>query len=137
MTISYDGDGALRDSGGGNFILIPRSTWYPGNANSLFSEDRAIFNMTFRYPKQYMFVGTGAPVEPDTREGDIAIAKWSSGKTEFAVAGFNYGRFKRKEVLDKDTGYNVEFYANVEIPNELQGDPARHRTSWKARASER
>jgi hypothetical protein len=120
LTVAYDGDGALRDSGGGNFILIPRSTWYPGNANSLFSEDRAIFNMTFRYPKQYMFVGTGAPVEPDTKDGDVGIAKWSSGKTELAVAGFNYGRFKRKEVMDKDTGYNIEFYANVEVPNELR-----------------
>ena len=122
ITVQYDGDDTVIDSGGGNFILNPsaRSTWYPGNANSLFSEDRAIFTMTFRYPKQFMFVGTGAPVEPDSREGDIAIAKWSSGKTELAVAGFNYGRFKRKEVLDKDTGYNVEFYANVEVPNELR-----------------
>ena len=120
LTIQYEGDEALRDSGGGNFILIPRSTWYPGNANSLFAEDRAIFNMTFRYPRQYTFVGTGAPVEPDTREGDISVAKWSSGKTELAVAGFNYGRFKRKEVADKDTGYNVEFYANVEVPDELK-----------------
>jgi hypothetical protein len=76
--------------------------------------------MTFRYPKQFTFVGTGAPVEPDSKEGDVGIAKWSSGKTELAVAGFNYGRFKRKEVMDKDTGYNVEFYANVEIPNELR-----------------
>jgi len=120
LTIQYEGDDALRDSGGGNFILIPRSTWYPGNANSLFAEDRAIFNMTFRYPRQYMFVGTGAPVEPDTREGDISVAKWSSGQTELAVAGFNYGRFKRKEVADKDSGYNVEFYANVEVPDELK-----------------
>jgi len=29
---SLRGDGALRDSGNGNFILIPRSTWYPNNA---------------------------------------------------------------------------------------------------------
>ena len=120
LTVQYDGDGAMRDSGGGNFILIPRSTWYPGNGNSQFAEDRALFNMTFRYPKQYTFVGTGAPVEPDGRDGDISVAKWSSGKTELAVAGFNYGRFKRKEVADKDTGYNVEFYANVEVPNELR-----------------
>jgi hypothetical protein len=122
ITVQYDGDDTVIDSGGGNFILNPsaRSTWYPGNANSLFSEDRAIFNMTFRYPKQFMFVGTGAPAEPDSREGDIAIAKWSSGKTELAVAGFNYGRFKKKEVLDKDTGYNIEFYANLEVPNELR-----------------
>ena len=120
LVISYDGDGALRDSGGGNFILTQRSTWYPANANTLFGEDRAVYNMTFRYPKQYMFVGTGAPVEPDSRDGDISVAKWSSGKTELAVAGFNYGRFKRKEVADKETGYNVEFYANVEIPDELK-----------------
>ena len=120
LAVSYDGDGALRDSGGGNFILTQRSTWYPANANTLFGEDRALYNMTFRYPKQYMFVGTGAPVEPDSRDGDISIAKWSSGKTELAVAGFNYGRFKRKEVADKDSGYNVEFYANIEVPDELK-----------------
>ena len=120
LVISYDGDGALRDSGGGNFILTQRSTWYPANANTLFGEDRALYNMTFRYPKQFMFVGTGAQVEPDSRDGDISVAKWSSGKTELAVAGFNYGRFKRKEVADKETGYNVEFYANIEVPDELK-----------------
>lgn len=117
LTVQYDGDEALRDSGGGNFILIPRSTWYPANPNLL---DRAIFDMTFRYPKQYTFVGTGASVEPDSRDGDLSVAKWSSGKTELAVAGFNYGRFKRKDIADKDSGYNIEFFANVEVPNELK-----------------
>lgn len=120
LVVQYDGSDAIRDSGGGNYILIPRSTWYPGNANTLFAEDRAIFEMTFRYPKNYTFVGTGAPTAPDSREGDIAIAKWSSGQTELAVAGFNYGRFKKKVVTDKDSGYDVEFYANQEVPDELR-----------------
>ena len=120
ISVQYDGNDALRDSGGGNFILIPRSTWYPGNANTLFAEDRAIFEMTFRYPKSYMFVGTGAPTAPDAREGDISIAKWSSGQTELAVAGFNYGKFKKKVISDKDSGYDVEFYANTEVPDELK-----------------
>ena len=120
VVIQYDGSEAIRDSGGGNFILIPRSTWYPGNANTLFSEDRAVFDMTFRYPKNYTFVGTGAPVAPDGREGDLAIAKWSSGQTELAVAGFNYGRFKKKVISDKDSGYDVEFYANLEVPDEIK-----------------
>src|SRR5215813_1856821 len=120
LLVQYDGDGALHDSGGGNFILGPRSTWYPGNANTLYASDRAIFDMTFRYPQKYTFVGTGAPVAPDTKEGDLLVAKWSSGQTELAVAGFNYGRFKKKEFADKDTGYNVEFYANVDIPDELK-----------------
>jgi Carboxypeptidase regulatory-like domain/Peptidase family M1 domain len=120
LLVQYDGGDALRDSGGGNFILVPRSTWYPGNANSLYAEDRAIFDMTFRFPKMYTFVGTGAPLVPDEREGDLLVAKWSSGKTELGVAGFNYGRFKKKEIADKDTGYNIEFYANTEVPNELR-----------------
>ena len=120
ITIQYDGDGALRDSGGGNYILLPRSTWYPGNANTLFAEDRAIFEMTFRYPKNLIFVGTGTPAGPETREGDLTVAKWSSGQTELAVAGFNYGRFKKKVISDKESGYDVEFYANTEVPDELK-----------------
>ena len=120
LSIQYEGDEALRDSGGGNYILIPRSTWYPANANTLFAEDRAIFDMTFRYPKSLMFVGTGAPTGPESREGDITVAKWSSGQTELAVAGFNYGRFKKKMISDKETGYDIEFYANTEVPDELK-----------------
>jgi hypothetical protein len=120
LSIQYEGDDALRDSGGGNFILIPRSTWYPGNANALFAEDRAIFDMTFRYPKTVTFVGTGSPSAAEAREGDLSVAKWSSGQTELAVAGFNYGRFKKKVINDKDSGYDVEFYANVEVPDEIK-----------------
>lgn len=119
IKVQYDGGDALRDSGGGNFILLPRSTWYPNNGGTQFG-DRAIFDMTFRFPKGFTFVGTGATSAPDTREEDVAVAKWSSGTTELAVAGFNYGRFKKKELADKDTGYNIEFYANVEIPDELR-----------------
>lgn len=120
ISVQYDGNDALRDSGGGNFILIPRSTWYPGNANTLFAEDRAIFEMTFRYPNKYTFVATGSPTAPDTKEGDLAIAKWSSGQTELDVAGFNYGRFKKKVINDKESGYDVEFYANTEVPDEIK-----------------
>ncbi|HYU98616.1 MAG TPA: carboxypeptidase regulatory-like domain-containing protein [Pyrinomonadaceae bacterium] len=119
LTIKYDGGDALRDSGGGNFILIPRSTWYPNNGGSQFG-DRAIFEITFRYPKSMTFVGTGAPTAPDSREGDLAVAHWSSGTTELAVAGFNYGKFKKKEFADPETGYNIEFYANTVIPDELR-----------------
>lgn len=119
LTIQYSGDGALRDSGGGNFILGPRSTWYPNNAGTQFG-DRAIFDITFHYPKGYMFVATGASIEPDKQDGNAMVAKWSSGKTELAVAGFNFGKFKKKELLDKDTGYNIEFYGNTEVPNEIR-----------------
>jgi hypothetical protein len=119
LRVQYEGDGAIRDSGGGNYILIPRESWYPNNGGTQFG-DRATFDITFRYPKGNMFVGTGALAEPETQDGDAKVAKWTSGQTELAVAGFNYGRFKKKEVMDKDTGYNVEFYANEELPEELK-----------------
>ncbi|HVQ36838.1 MAG TPA: carboxypeptidase regulatory-like domain-containing protein, partial [Pyrinomonadaceae bacterium] len=119
LTVTYGGGDALRDSGGGNFILIPRSTWYPNNAGTQFG-DRATFDLTFRYPKGNMFVGTGATTGPETRDGELSVAKWSSGTTELAVSGFNYGRFKRKEIADKATGYNIEFYANEEVPDEVK-----------------
>ena len=119
VTVQYDGSDALRDSGGGNFILIPRSTWYPNNGGTQFG-DRAIFDMTFHYPKGFTLVATGAPVGPETKEGGVSIAKWSSGTTELAVAGFNYGKFKKKEIADQDSGYNIEFYANEDVPDELR-----------------
>jgi carboxypeptidase family protein/peptidase M1-like protein len=119
LTFQYAGTDALRDSGSGNFILIPRSTWYPNNAGTQFG-DRAIFDMTFRYPKGYLFVGTGATTEPDKSGEGVMVTKWSSGKTELAVAGFNYGRFKKKELPDKQTGYNLEFYANEEVSDAVK-----------------
>lgn len=119
ITVQYSGGDALRDSGGGNFILVPRETWYPNNSGTQFG-DRAIFDITFRYPKGHIFVGTGAPLETDKQDGDIMVTKWSSGKTELAVAGFNYGRFKKKELLDKETGYNIEFYANEDVPDQIK-----------------
>lgn len=119
LRVQYEGDGALRDSGGGNFILIPRDSWYPNNGGTQFG-DRATFNITFRYPKGNTFVGTGALSGPEAQEGDAKVAKWSSGQTELAVAGFNYGRFKKKELIDKDTGYGIEFYANEEVPDEIK-----------------
>src|SRR5260221_13152738 len=76
--------------------------------------------MTFDYPKGHMFVGTGAPVGAETRDGDQIVAKWSSGQTELAAAGFNYGRFKKKEVLDKESGYNIQVIVNTEVPDELK-----------------
>jgi hypothetical protein len=119
ITVQYDGDEALRDSGSGNFILIPRLTWYPNNAGTQFG-DRAIFDMTFHFPKGNTFVGTGALVGEEDRSGDQAVAKWSSGTTELAVAGFNYGKFKKKELAEKGTGYNLEFFANEELPDEMK-----------------
>ena len=119
LTIEYEGDDAVKDSGGGNFILIARSSWYPNNGLKDFG-DRAIVEMTMRYPKDSIFVGTGALVGPEQTDGDIKVSKWSSGTTELAVAGFNFGKFIKRDLIDKETGYALEFYANKEVPDELK-----------------
>src|SRR3989440_1448477 len=119
LTISYQGGDALRDLGGGNYFLIPTESWYPSNGGAPFG-DRAIFEMTIRYPKGNVFVGTGAPVGAEVEEGGSKIAKWSSGATELAVAGFNYGNLKKKELADKEPGYEIEFYANTQLPPNIK-----------------
>lgn len=119
LLVQYEGDGAIKDAGSGNYILIPRLSWYPNGAGTQFG-DRATFNITFRYPKNSTLVGVGALAEPETVDGDSKVAKWTSGQTELAVAGFNYGRFKKKEVMDKDAGYGIEFYGNEEMPDEIK-----------------
>ncbi len=120
LTIQYEGNNAIFDSGGGNFILLPqaRGNWYPNNGGTQFG-DRATFDATFRYSKKLVLVGTGELVE-EKEEGDVKVAHWTSGTTELAVSGFNLGGFKKKEVTDPATNYTIEFYANKELPSELR-----------------
>lgn len=120
LSIQYEGNNAIFDSGSGNFILLPqaRASWYPNNGGTQFG-DRATFDVTFRYPKKLMLIGTGEMTD-EKEEGDVKVAHWTSGTTELAVSGFNLGGFKKKEVTDQATNYTIEFYANKDIPSELR-----------------
>jgi hypothetical protein len=121
INFEYAGGDALIDVGGGNFFVNPgaRLSWYPNNEGTAFG-DRARFDVTFRYPKGKTLIGTGAPVEAEAADGDLMASKWSSGDTQLAVAGFNYGVFKKKQVADSETGYTIEFYANEEISGAMR-----------------
>ncbi|MBC8029254.1 MAG: carboxypeptidase regulatory-like domain-containing protein [Pyrinomonadaceae bacterium] len=115
VTVDYAGGDVLIDVGGGNFFVsgTARLSWYPNNVGSSFG-DRATFDVSFGYPKGLTLIGTGASSGPEKQDGNLTIARWSSGETALAVAGFNYGGFKKKQVLDPVTGYTIEFYANDE-----------------------
>jgi hypothetical protein len=119
LNFEYEGEGALKQEGSGNFILLPRSTWYPNNGGTQFG-DRATFDLTFRYPKKYIMVGVGEMIEPEKTEGDLTVSRWSTKDAEMAVAGFNYGGFTKKELADAETGYNLEVYVNKELPKEMR-----------------
>lgn len=118
VKIEYQGNKVIEDAGGGNFAVGARTSWYPSvNAFS----DRATFDLTFKVPNLYTLVGVGK-LDKEWREGDFSASHWVA-KEPLLVAGFNYGRFKKKAISDSDTKYEIEGYAAHEMPDSLRGVP--------------
>ncbi len=119
LTFEYDGVESLTNEGTGNFILRSRTNWYPNNGGSGFL-DRATFELKFRYPKQYVLIGVGELVDSALDEGGLQFAHWSTKGVEMATAGFNYGDFKKHELNDEVTGYELSVYNNSELPGPMK-----------------
>jgi hypothetical protein len=116
LTVEYEGKKVLEDQGGGNFAVGARTSWYP-SVNAF--NDRATFDLTFKVPKKYTLVGVGKMVK-EWKEEDFAASQWVSD-VPLAVAGFNYGSFKRRDATDDATKYQIEGYATSELPGYLRG----------------
>lgn len=114
LNFEYSGDDAVMDSGGGNFTLVARDNWYP---NSEFG-DRATYDMTLKTAKDLIMIATGKPIS-EAKEGDWMVTQWKS-EIPLAVAGFNYGKFKKEVVKEERTKYDIESYANKELPDSLK-----------------
>jgi len=56
------------------------------------------------------------------REEGYAASRWTS-EIPLAVAGFNYGRFKKKVRQDDTDKYEIEGYATTELPGYLANAP--------------
>lgn len=115
LTLDYQGEKVVNDAGGGNFAVLARTSWYP-SVNSF--KDRATFDLTFKVPKKYTLVSVGNKVK-EWQDGDYTASQWVS-ETPLAVAGFNYGSFKKQEVADADTKYQLEGYAVTDMPDGLR-----------------
>jgi aminopeptidase N len=111
----YQGDKVVSKEGGGNFAVGARESWYP-NVNAF--HDHARFDLTFRVPKAYTLVSVGKQVKEWT-EKDIACSQWVS-EIPLAVAGFNYGTFKKKTITDSVLGITIEGYATTEAPDYIR-----------------
>jgi aminopeptidase N len=123
LVIEYNGDKVIHKSGGGNFSVGARTSWYP-SVNAF--NDRATYDLVFKIPKAYTLVSVGKLVK-DWREGDSAASEWVSD-IPLAVAGFNYGDFTKKQIADEVTHYTIEGYAASQLPNYL-ADTALGKTS--------
>ena len=113
--IEYEGDKVVRKEGFGNFSVQARTSWYP-SLNAFM--DRATYDLTFKVPKQYTLVGVGNLVK-EWREADFAASHWVSD-VPLAVAGFNYGLYKKKSVTDSQSNYQIEAYATSDVPDSLR-----------------
>jgi hypothetical protein len=115
---ALQGDKVIVSAGGGNFAVGARESWYP-SLNAF--RDHAMYDLTFRVPKQYTLVSVGNLVEQSTEKGE-AVTHWKS-EVPMPVAGFNYGTFKKKEITDAPTGIHIEGYAGSELPDYLAAAP--------------
>jgi hypothetical protein len=115
LHIEYEGDHVVRSEGTGNFSVEARESWYP-SLNTF--ADRATYDLTFKVPKQFTLVSVGKLMS-ESKEGDFAVSEWKSD-VPLAVAGFNYGLFKKKQVTDDTLHYQIETYSTSEVPDYLK-----------------
>ncbi len=113
VRIEYAGDKVIHNAGGGTFSVGARTDWYP-SLNPF--HDHATYDLTFRVPRRYTLVSVGKPVENE-REDEFMRTRWISD-VPLAVAGFNYGEFKKKDM--EDGGYGLEVYATSELPDYMR-----------------
>ena len=108
----------IHKEGQGNFSVGGRESWYP-SLNSFL--DQATYDLTFKVPKQYTLVSVGKLMK-QWNEENLACTQWKSD-IPLAVAGFNYGAFKKKQITDADTKYEVEAYYTPDVPDYLHELP--------------
>ena len=116
LRLVYEGAEVLYDAGDGNFAVGARTSWYP---NLGVFEDPATYDLTFRIPKSYEVVSVGNFVDSRV-EGDERVSTWKADQP-IRVAGFNYGKFKRLEQKDPDSGLEIQVFTNPGTPVALQG----------------
>lgn len=115
LLVEYDGNNVVHNAGSGNFSVGARESWYP---NTGAFRDRARFDLIFRVPKHDLLVSVGKLVK-EWREDNFAVTEWQSD-IPLAVAGFNYGSYKKKQTHDDQTKYDIEAYATSEVPDYLR-----------------
>lgn len=111
MRVVYSGKDAIANTGGGNYDVQARSSWYP---NTYFG-DYATYDLSFRVPKKMKVAATGRLVR-EAEEGEHSLSEWAAEKPQ-AVAGLSLGKFKSQAAKLEKEGYIVNAHANEEQPD--------------------
>ncbi|HWZ84917.1 MAG TPA: hypothetical protein VN032_01870, partial [Thermoanaerobaculia bacterium] len=112
LRLHYGGKDVLRNRGDGNYAVGARENWYPnlGTFRTL-----ATFDLIYRVPKGNQVVSVGERVDDQT-VGELQVSTWKA-RRPIRVAGFNYGKFRRIEKDDAESGLKIEVYTNPGTPD--------------------
>jgi hypothetical protein len=115
ITVEYAGDKVLEQAGDGSFYVLARTSWYP-NLNGF--GEHALFDLTYKVPHRYKIISVGK-LEAESTEQDFAVSRWVTS-SPVAIAGFNYGDYKKLDITDGITGYKITGYYLSELPGHLR-----------------
>jgi hypothetical protein len=115
ISVEYAGDKVLASAGNGSYYVSARESWYP-NLNGF--GEKALYDLTFKVPPSNTVVSVGKP-QGQTTEAGFAVSHWVT-PVPVAVAGFNYGQYKKIDYPDNITHYELSGYYLTELPDRLR-----------------
>src|SRR5467141_142661 len=115
ITVEYGGDKVLYDAGSGSYYIGARQSWYP-NLNGF--GEKALYDLTLKVPLSNVLISVGK-LEDQHTEAGFAVTHWVT-QIPVAVAGFNYGQYKKMDWSDSITHYDISGYYLTELPDSLR-----------------
>ena len=115
ISVEYVGDKVLSNAGNGSYYVGARESWYP-NLNGF--GEKALYDLTFKVPPRNVVISVGKLAGESTEAG-FAVSHWVT-PIPVAVAGFNYGEYKKIDYPDPITHYNISGYYLEDLPDSLK-----------------
>jgi len=115
ITVEYGGDKVVINAGSGSYYVGARESWYP-NLNGF--GEKALYDLTFKVPPSNVLISVGK-LEGQRTEAGFAVTHWVT-PVPIAVAGFNYGQYKKMDFPDTITHYEISGYYLSELPDSLR-----------------
>jgi hypothetical protein len=115
ISVEYVGDKVLVNAGDGSFYVGARDSWYP-NLNGF--GEKSLYDLTFKVPPSNVVISVGK-LQGQSTEAGFAVSHWVT-PVPVAVAGFNYGQYKKIDFPDTITHYQLSGYYLEALPDSLR-----------------
>jgi hypothetical protein len=115
ISVEYVGDKVLSNAGEGSYYVNARESWYP-NLNGF--GEKTLYDLTFKVPPSNVVISVGK-LHGQSTEAGFAVSHWVT-PVPVAVAGFNYGQYKKIDFPDTITHYQLSGYYLEALPDSLR-----------------